>query len=626
MTFTGLSAGAVAAIGGVASAVALLLYLLRPRQRALWVPFFAFWQDALGKERPTAWLRKLRGLLGLLLILAMLWLVTASLGRPVVGRASSSPALVVVLDAGASMTASSGDDARIDEARRQARVLVRTSAAPEVALLAFDADVRIVSPFAASRRELLRALAAVRATECPSDLHKALDLAGTLAASRGARIVVVGDDGTARQFGDVPAMDRVGFVKVGEAAGNLAITAFAMRPSFAAAATEYETMVRVANYSDDPRSITLRILAQREDREELIDAVRVTLAPRGEKTLFFPSFDQAGGTIVARLCDDEGRPVQDALKADNEARVHLPFRSPLRVLLVTAGNRFLESALAADSRVLAYKASPQEPIDAEGFDVVVLDGDHPLPADARTVVMLPRQEDLARLDDEQTILPGAIEPVGDHPVFGGLPIRDVFVARARRLPLEPGDVVLARGADGEALMVERNTPDGRRFVFAFDPCACEWPLRAAFPLFWGNLMRVASGAWMHDPFISAPCGQTLTVRAPAGVTEATLQTPDGARERLSVRNGVVNAALRQPGMYVLSGADEAVTVASNLLSAEESDLSAGDSPDWVRRLPSLKGPGSRVRLGVYGLWKVLVVAALALLVVEFYTFTRRWTV
>ena len=626
MTFTGMSAVVVGAIGAGASLIAVLLYLLRPRERRIFVPYFRFWRDALGKEHPNAWLRRLRGIIGLLLALAILWLIATSLGRPIPGSGASAPrALVLLVDAGAAMQARSGDTSYIEEARRQARILVRKSAAPEIALLSFDSEVRVLSPFVSSRRRLVSEIDRINASDCPGDLRKAFTVARSLASAASADIVLIGSDVTARRLAPAPVPEGLRFMKISEGEDNVAITEFAMRPSFASA-TDYETMLRVANFTGEEQQVTLKLLGRGDAGEGLIDAASIRIAAGEEKTLFFPSFGEIAGPVVARLYDSDGAALEDALSVDNEAYLYVHRRDAVQVLLVSEGNLFLESALLADPLLVPYKTSPGEPVNAEGYPVVILDGAEGVRlSGARCVIELPRDEDIINLPESQRVSPGALEAVAESAVFAGVPIRDVFVARAKRLDMQAGDVVLARGTSGDPLIVERRTEKGKRYFVAFDPSVCEWPLRISFPLFWGNLMRAASGEWISDPFSAVACGRPATVEMP-DAEQATLTGPEGISEALSRRDGAFIVTPRKAGFYTVSSSGTERRFGASLLSAEASDLTAFDDVVGVARLSPANVGAAPVRLSITGLWKLLALGALVLLAVEWYTFTRRWTV
>ncbi len=96
-----------AAVAGAVGAVAItVLYLVRLRRRRVVVSFAPLWLDAAGPRRTTAWARRLRDLLSLLLALVLLGLslLAAVDPRPAAAdRAGRS--LVVLIDRSASMSA-----------------------------------------------------------------------------------------------------------------------------------------------------------------------------------------------------------------------------------------------------------------------------------------------------------------------------------------------------------------------------------------------------------------------------------------------------------------------------------------------------------------------------------------
>ncbi|MFH0964298.1 MAG: VWA domain-containing protein [Planctomycetota bacterium] len=623
MSFLGWSLGQLLLAGGVASAASVILYLFRRRERVLPVSFLSFWEGALAERQPRALLRKLRGLLGLLLALVILWLTSLALGRPVVGGASERPGSVVLaVDVSTSMAALREDLPRIERARRLAREAVDSYPSIPIALVTFTDAVNVLVPFTKNRGEIRARLASLDASQCPGPTARAMETVRGIARARDSHLVVIGDADTAEALGDASEASSVTFLNAGEAGDNLAITEFAMRGGLAGG-MDYETMVRIANYGREARELAVKIYSVDHDRETIVDAVSARLAPGIEKTLFFPSLGGLFGRVVARLHEPSGERLADALSADNEAYIYAEARAPVRVLLVSPGNLFLESALAVDRGVVVARKAPGEVGNAEGFDVVVFDGLAPKAFSHPRVIEFPRDEEIEALSDDGRIGPTRLMIAQDHPLFLGVSMRDIAIGRAMKLSAAAGDIALAKGVAGDPLIVESRSGAGRRILFAFDPCACEWPLRAAFPLFWANVVRLSADRWTSDPFASAKCGEDYPLKACGEATEIAFKAPDGSTGSI-VSAPAVAARLpcRQIGFYEVKSGGMVSYVGSNLFDGAESDLRGkSEAPDGSAAHPATV----RVR-GIPELWRALVVCAAAVAVLEWFTYTRRWTV
>ncbi len=128
----------------------------------------------------------------------------------------------------------------------------------------------------------------------------------------------------------------------------------------------------------------------------LIDVKPFDLAPGERRTDIYPALAantgiaNARGWLTAHL--DLADKTADAFPLDDDAYAVVPPPRPVRVLLVTKGNWFLESLLRADDQITFDQLAPDafQPAQAASFDVVVLDDF--LPAGFDTPDALPAQE------------------------------------------------------------------------------------------------------------------------------------------------------------------------------------------------------------------------------------------
>ena len=143
---------------------------------------------------------------------------------------------------------------------------------------------------------------------------------------------------------------------VGAPEETLAITAFDARRD-PDAMGEYRLRCEVRSYSEHRARARLVV----RDRDTVISEETLTLAPGEVKTHRAQGFSSAQGELSARLEDvliDGGR---DALARDDVAFAAVAPVVATRVLLVTPGDRYLASALAANPSV------ELETVDAAGL-------------------------------------------------------------------------------------------------------------------------------------------------------------------------------------------------------------------------------------------------------------------
>jgi hypothetical protein len=261
----------------------------------------------------------------------------------------------------------------------------------------------------------------------------------------------------------------------------------------------------------------------------------------------------------------------DDLPGDDEASTVLPARTRKHVLAVTPGNRYLEAALLLDEMLDVEQLAPAQYRDATGFDVVIFDGFVPAtPPLVPALYLAPKPS----AGSFPFAVRGSVDrPFFDHvedhdPLLRFTALRDVNIAHSLVLAPEPGDQVLA-GSTKAPLLV-RGTRNGQPMLaLAFDVRDSDLPLRAAWPL--------------------------LLLHALEGLTES----PDSRDALRSL--GHVEAA----GTASLAPRKLVGSIATRIAVAP---------------------PPTRAPLPARDPWFLLAALAALIVVVEWCTYQRRWTV
>ncbi len=185
----------------------------------------------------------------------------------------------------------------------------------------------------------------------------------------------------------------------------------------------------------------------------------------------------------------------------------------------------------------------------------------------------------------------------DHPLARQLDLSDVNIAAARRLALAPGDVAVA-GSFGVPLLIARERPGLRVAATSFDPRRSDLPMRPAFPLLVANAL-----GW------AGPAGDATLAAPPALLTGASARP----------REDLPEVAIAHVGFHKIGD----IVVAANLGDVRESDTTPVAELELAgRKLAPPDPPAWRggIRVGPLALW-----LALALLLVEWVSYHRRWT-
>jgi hypothetical protein len=627
--------GQLLAAFGAASAVVIGLYILKLRRRTVAVPFSKLWERLTKDKEATSLFSKLKRLLSLLLQLILLALLAFALGDPRAAMTFTEGRTVVVLiDASASMQATDVAPTRLGAAKEEVKKMIRGLGGSDRMLVAqMDAVVTPLGPMSDDTLELEHELDNIHPTDARADFARALRFASDALRDEKHGEIVIVSDGALGPAADAQGVVHTGnakvtFVPVGANKRNVGITAFSVR-RYPLDKSRYEVMLEVENTGPVDEQVELSLYGDKT----LVDLTKLRLRPGERLPRFYPNLSGASRKLEANIKPLEGS--EDALAADNHAFALLPERRRAKVLVVTAGNTYLEAALLLDEYLDVEYISPasfavkyaQTP---PRVDAVVFDGVTPMaPVRVSAIYLDPRGPGSPVKVEGEIKQPGFDKIERRHPIVRWTALDDVNIAVGRKLVAEPGDKVVGASADGPILVA--GSRGGFRFVaMGFDVRASDLPLRVAWPLLLLNSIN-----WFSDEdsqYISS--FRTGDVwRVPVGVSfaQAKLSRPDGQSETVPVHEGRAVYLGQRSGFYdvttdPLPGGDapQTVSFAANLLDAEESRIEP--KPELFvdgKKAGQLEGFQVGVRREI---WIYLLIAAIILTVIEWATYHRRLTV
>jgi hypothetical protein len=615
------------------AAVALVaLYLLRPSRRRVEVPYARLWGLHVVEARATAIARRLRRWESLLLQLVIAALILLALADPHLSTRGAPPRHLILVDTSASMQArdTPSGPTRLERARREAEALLDALRPDEEAMIVgFDAAPHPLSPMTREEPVLRAAIPRIEASDAPDALLPALALAAdALAGAAAPRLTIVSDGGfdgealAALQRG-LPALDgvEVRYAPVGgpavaaaaePEADNLAITAFSVR-RYPANPSAYEILAEVRSFSSRPRHAKLTITQEGEPVEVTV----LDLPPHGRAQRRLTDLAGEGRRLEARLAVDG----PDHLALDDRAYALLPERKKARVLLAGSGDLYTEGALLLDRAVEVVRtpAAAYDPAKLDGFDAIVFDGFAPPAPPPRPALYLGCEAPACPFAVHGTLsAPIVTEIEREHPLLRWVALKDLNVSRSVSFTPARGDVALASSL-GRPLLIAGERAGQRVIALGFSPTVSDLPLRVAFPVFLVNALQ-----WLRGHAADAPdairTGQPERLPAPGELVEVT--TPTGERLRLPVRDGRFELAAERSGYYAIG--DGGRLLAANLGDARESSLASRALELGGKPVPA---PAAAARLRPRAqLWRWLAIVALLLVLIEWWTFHRRWTV
>jgi uncharacterized membrane protein len=547
--------------------VVIVFHLLKIRRQQVAVSSTLLWADSLRDQQASAPFRRLKPNLLLLLQLLTILVLALTLAKPVrTVLASGYERNVFILDVSASMQ---GRDVRGSRfaAAQQAALAAAEGLRPGQRAMVIESgqEARVLVPFTEDRRALRQAIQALQPLDVSGRLTEAFRLAqANLLVGGGQAAVEVFTDG-AFELSSLPDLGPtvIHWRRYGQQGRNIGITAFEVRKTYFGS-FDYQAFISVANYSRD--SATFELTLTLDGRP--LKTERVNLDPEVKRSIVLPFTHDGGGILRAEIN------AEDDLAADNHAVAVIPTPHPVRVLLVSQGNAFLEKALAADPQIQVETGTMEQFAKAGEYDVVILDSVPVKTVHAGRYLFintLPEGTSLklqGRVED-----PPIIDWERTHPVLRYLDLSKVIVQEAMRVRPMGG---------GRALVESNLTPliyaldeGGLKAIFVgFDLYRTDFPLRVAFPLFVSNALRWLYPSQLEDAGLQLSTGQPLATSVPAGSGQATVVDPTGKTHRLrpDADGRLSFVETTHAGIYTVKAGTWEQRFAVNLLDEGESNI------------------------------------------------------
>lgn len=656
------------------------LYFLKLKRQPLEVPSTYLWHRVIEDLHVNSFWQRLRKNLLLFLQLLLVALAMLALLRPGwQGESLSGQRFIFLIDNSASMSATDGarGATRLADAKERVAALIeQLERGMSAMIIAFAEQPDVVQEFTDNKRLLRESLQRVEPSMGTTDLTGALALADGFANPARVKIedestywevneqedveLYIFSDGRFRgvegfSLGNLQPK----FLPIGSfEADNMAITALNSRRSEERPELQ-QAFVKIANFSEQEQKPIVELYLD----ERLLDASELTLAGGAARAVSFNVPGGSEGRLRARL-DIPGDFV-DELALDNEAFAVLEDRRDARVLVVTPGNNALVLALSTERVSRMAKVDTMRPsvmtnpefltqLQSETYDLMIFDQCTPPTMPLSNTLFIGRMP--PHPDWSPAAKPGA--PVGtpvpinapqiidwqrSHPLLNLVELGNVRIADALLAKPPLGGRVLIDSTGG-ALMAIAPRGSYEDVVLGFEIVGVDgeggvsfntdWPRKHSFPNYWFNVVEYFSrGQGSLDKHF--PPNRTVELRVPGSTDHLDVELPDGSRHRVGLDSPGQLAfhATGQLGIYEVSDGENVVKrFAVNLFDREESDvrLHLGQETDeGVKVVDSLsigyvdvlaESMTSPVRRE---LWRMLLLGALAVLVVEWYIYNRR---
>jgi len=593
--------------------VVIVFYLLKRKRVVKLTSSTVLWRNFLAETQASRPFQKLRHNWLLVLQLLLLALAILALARPYFpGETRGSRLRVVILDASASMQSTDAKPSRFEKARAEAlRWVDSLRDLDQMVVLLAGAHTVVKQSATSNKPALRRALELCAVTDSPTRLGEALRLAETLIKNQADAEIHLFSDGATPSLAEFENKNLpLVYHRVGERCRNLGLVAMEVRANPENAA-QRAVFASVYNPMTNAQSAELEL----QFDGQTVEARSVTVPPTNTLPVLFLAAQSRDGLFTLRLN------TPDDLAADNQVSIVSLLPQPVKVLLVTRGNRFLEKALRGAPQVeLSVASSLAAP--ATGFDIVVLDDVTPAVWPAANLLAIHTQPTnwfgpLANVE-----VPPIVDWKSAHPLLRYVGFDNVQVREA---------LAVKTPAWGMALVETPRTPliiagevDHRRVIWlGFDTLQSTWPLRISYPIFMANAMEWLNPANVNAALLAVKTAEPFRLVMAEPPAAAQVIRPDGQVASLILppkTTEIVYGDTTRQGIYTLKAGTNRVVFCVNLMDAAES--ANAPRPEIALGKYATAAANTRQRANLE-IWRWIAAAALLVLMFEWWYYHRR---
>jgi len=591
-------------IGLTAVPLIIILYIMKQKREKVVVSSHILWQKVLrDMQAATPWQKLRKNLLLFLQLLCAILIVLALSGFALKSGVHTSQPVVIAIDSSLSMSSTDVKPTRLDAAKKDAQkyvgelppgtpvTVVNLNREPDVLLYASD-----------SVNEIRASIESIEQTKTYTDVRRAEELLLSLKNRQPDALIVL--------FSDMPirvGKEEVRFSNYKKQSDNVAVVRF----THAFRDDGITAMSILRNQGDNDSEVSVSLYGD----DSFIDSQLVTVPKNGTRTVWWSNVPLSVKTLHC-VIDTE-----DILDADNHAYDTVYAGKPVKVLLVTNGNYFLEKVFSVIEGIEFTRTLPDELAEYKGYDLYVLDGVIPdkFPEDGNVVVFNPVPNDHFAVGgwmDTPVIGPS------EHVIFKHLENPGFSVGRTRIIE-KPDWAETIIEYNGNPVIFEGLIYSTRILVFGFNIYETDLPIRTEFPIMISNILSEYSPA-SGTRISGIVTGEPVRFMLQPGTVKASVITPDG--RRIDIAPPVPPQPFIQtgePGIYKVLQ-DNSVNAAESYFVVNLPDEQQMENVEnAVRETGGTDGTVIPFRENVKLFNLPLLFAALLILVIEWWCYANR---
>ncbi|HEY3914301.1 MAG TPA: hypothetical protein VGN61_07425, partial [Verrucomicrobiae bacterium] len=458
---------------------------------------------------------------------------------------------------------------------------------------------------------LRRAIENCQVTDSTTRLTEALKLASTLVRDNKDPEIDLFSDGAT---GDLSEFENkqmnVVYHREGERCNNVGITTLDIREN-PDDRKERAIYTSVVNYSTNRQQTMLDLLFD----QQTVDTRPLTLAPGETSPQVFTATQERDGIFTVRI------DTKDDLAADNQASIVSLLPQPIRVLLVSHGNRFMEKALRTVPG--AEVTVTTDVLDgAPNADVVVLDDVTPSVWPKNSVLAF-HVAAMNLFEDGWTNIdsPAIVDWKNTHPLLRYINLDNVQIASTLGVRAPAWGIPLVETRQ-TPLVLAGELAHQKIIWIGFDTLQSTWPLRVSFPMFIANAVDWLNPASTKSRQLLLHAGEPFRYAAAQPVESVEVTLPGGTKESIATAGNreIIFGDTTRQGAYHLRARTNEVAFCVNVLDAAESNTKPREELQFGK---FNKVGATEVKQASVEFWRWIAGGALAVLLFEWWYYHRR---
>lgn len=600
--------------------IIILMYLLRLRRPQQVVSSTFLWQRMVRDVEANApWQKLQRNIIMILQLLFLASLIFA-LANPFLWREGiGGSSMIIIIDTSASMAATDIEPSRIEAAKQQAQAL--TEEAPEntrITVISAGERTEILVSASQDRRLTQQAINSIGTPFGNSDFTTALQITSAITSQQPNTDVILLSDGNVILPDRSTIQGNLLYYPIGLKSANIGITNIQLEQN--PSGDNNTLFVQVENFGSEETARRLEIYAD----DTLINAVDLNIAPLSIESYLHQGISIDSKVIEARLSPS------DFFQNDDIAWAIGGELEAVEILLVTEGNRFLETALSLLPNISFSKLDPMsfETTNDLDSDLIIFDGYNP-PAEsipASNLFFIGPEESNSLFELTGTVENPTPRPANtESPLLKNISLDGVNIRQASRISLPPwANTGISGDVDGSSIpLLFYGSQAGQRIaVLSFKFQDSDLPIQVAFPLLVANIINwLAPNTGLDTPSTSQSYF-TTSVSIPLDVDLVTITQPNGTKVQTIIdQAGSLIFNTPNPGIYTIDlGNGNSILAASNFFSTQESNISPRQQLNLVSSEDTVSTAG--LQQSRRHIWRPIAFVALAFLISEWLVYHR----